>query len=321
MKRWKIIFWILVAIVIVFALGVIVVSRVFAATNISATTERHFAWNDVIGWFDFYTNGDVTVKGYKIEGSASSTDGYVSLDCATSPTGNICGTSNYGVCNGVYSTSSGCIADASGHLSGYAWNDIVGWISFSCDNTNGCGTSNYSVVINNSGDFTGYAWNDIIGWISFNYTNAGAGSSTPYWVNTSWTSTSTIGYVDSATVDTQSVNGATLNSITWYGTKNANGTSDTTYVDFQVAVSNSSSGPWTFKGPNGDQTAYYSGACSDVGFKGGVAVTGSDPGKPVCIDPSQVTDYRYIRYRVRLRSNLLQSDTPRVDKIILNWSK
>ncbi len=297
------------------------VGRVFAATNINSATEKHFAWNDTVGWIDFYANGDVFVTGHNIQGSASSSEGYVSLDCATSPNGNICASSNYGVCNGVYSSSTGCSPNASGNLSGYGWNDDVGWISFNCYNTDSCATSNYSVAINNAGDFTGWAWNDVVGWISFNYTNPGAGSSTPYWVNTSWTATSTIGYLDSSTVDTQSVNGATLNSVTWYGTKNANGTTDTTYVDFQVAVSNSSSGPWVFKGPNGDQTAYYGASCSDVGFRGGTAVNGSSPGKPVCIDPAEVANYRYIRYRVRLRSNLLQNDTPRVDNVILNWSK
>ncbi len=320
MNRWKFFFWTLVTIVIILFV-LLMVGRVFAATNINSATEKHFAWNDTVGWIDFYANGDVFVTGHNIQGSASSSEGYVSLDCATSPNGNICASSNYGVCNGVYSSSTGCSPNASGNLSGYGWNDDVGWISFNCYNTDSCATSNYSVAINNAGDFTGWAWNDVVGWISFNYTNPGAGSSTPYWVNTSWTATSTIGYLDSSTVDTQSVNGATLNSVTWYGTKNANGTTDTTYVDFQVAVSNSSSGPWVFKGPNGDQTAYYGASCSDVGFRGGTAVNGSSPGKPVCIDPAEVANYRYIRYRVRLRSNLLQNDTPRVDNVILNWSK
>lgn len=181
MHRLKLIFWILVVVIIALSISIIVATRVFAATNINSATAEHFAWNDTIGWIDFYTNGDVFMTGHNIQGSASSSQGYISLDCATSPTGDICGSSNYAICNGVYSSSTGCAADASGNLSGYAWNDIIGWISLSCYNTDSCGTSNYSVAVNSQGDFTGWAWNDIIGWISFNYTNPGAGVSDPYW--------------------------------------------------------------------------------------------------------------------------------------------
>ena len=56
-----------------------------------------------------------------------------------------------------------------GSLSGYAWSDNLGWISFS--------GSNYQVTIGSDGALTGYAWanprddvsgTDNIGWISFN---------------------------------------------------------------------------------------------------------------------------------------------------------
>ncbi|MCL5017486.1 MAG: hypothetical protein M1155_02405 [Patescibacteria group bacterium] len=50
----------------------------------------------------------------------------------------------------------------------YAWNDQIGWISFNCENTNVCNTSNYKVSIDGNGQLSGYAWNDQIGWISFN---------------------------------------------------------------------------------------------------------------------------------------------------------
>jgi len=56
-------------------------------------------------------------------------------------------------------------------LTGYAWSDNVGWISFNCDQpdygTNTCGSSNYEVVIEPSGDITGHAWSSHIGWIQF----------------------------------------------------------------------------------------------------------------------------------------------------------
>jgi len=57
-------------------------------------------------------------------------------------------------------------------LSGYAWSDTIGWISFSCatggpTGNNICATSNYAVAADTSGSLTGYAWSDNIGWIKF----------------------------------------------------------------------------------------------------------------------------------------------------------
>ncbi len=52
-------------------------------------------------------------------------------------------------------------------LSGYAWSDNIGWISFNCANNNSCVISNYKVEIDDAGYFKGYAWSDNIGWIGF----------------------------------------------------------------------------------------------------------------------------------------------------------
>ncbi len=54
------------------------------------------------------------------------------------------------------------------NLSGFAWSDNIGWVSFNCTDTSSCGTSNYGVNIDASGNFSGFAWSDNIGWISFN---------------------------------------------------------------------------------------------------------------------------------------------------------
>ena len=56
------------------------------------------------------------------------------------------------------------------NVSGWAWSDNIGWISFN-NTTDGSGV-NYGVNIHNStGLFSGYAWSDNIGWISFNETD------------------------------------------------------------------------------------------------------------------------------------------------------
>ncbi len=60
----------------------------------------------------------------------------------------------------------------SGPLNGWGWSDTIGWISFNCltgSPTGGsiCGTSSYSVQVDESGNLSGYAWSDNIGWIKF----------------------------------------------------------------------------------------------------------------------------------------------------------
>ena len=60
------------------------------------------------------------------------------------------------------------------NLAGWAWSDNIGWISFSCSNTNSCGSVNYRVSVAGNGDMSGYAWSDNIGWISFNQGDSGS---------------------------------------------------------------------------------------------------------------------------------------------------
>jgi len=58
-------------------------------------------------------------------------------------------------------------AGAGDNVSGFAWSENIGWISF--NNASGGGAINYGVNISPStGIFSGYAWSDNIGWISFN---------------------------------------------------------------------------------------------------------------------------------------------------------
>jgi hypothetical protein len=54
-------------------------------------------------------------------------------------------------------------------LYGYAWGENIGWISLNCENDDTCGTADY-FVSQNEGDgvLTGYAWGENIGWINFN---------------------------------------------------------------------------------------------------------------------------------------------------------
>ncbi len=264
--------------------------RAYASTNISAASADHWAWNDLVGWIDFYTTNTITVNSQQLTGYASSSAWDISLDCATTRSGNVCGSSNYKVTN-----------DGSGNLSGWAWNAAYGWISFDCHNNNGCGQSSYEVLINpGDGSFTGYAWNDVIGWISFNCGNYGGCGASSYRVVTSWTTAAATGFLDSSTYDTGVSGGVQLNSVLWHGILPAGAS-----AQFQFAGSNSPSGPWTYVGSDGTSNTYYV-AAPDVSMPLGFTFH---------------NNFRYFRYRVTLVSNLGQTASPRVDDVIVNWSR
>lgn len=54
------------------------------------------------------------------------------------------------------------------NLSGWAWGENIGWISFNCTNTSSCATVDYGVNVDiSTGDFSGKAWSENIGWVSF----------------------------------------------------------------------------------------------------------------------------------------------------------
>lgn len=280
----------------------------FGATNISSASPDYFAWNDVIGWLDYYNTNTVNVDSYKISGYASSSAGNILMDCATTASGNICGSSPFYVFN-----SSG-----TGGFAGWGWNDIYGWISFCgvpapSTSTPGCITSTYQYALSVSqttGDFSGWAWNDVAGWISFNCNDPNSSGCSPvaFKVNTSWRPTSTSAGLESSTFDTGISSGAQLNSFLWKGSR-PNGTE----ARFQFAVSNSSSGPWTYIGPDGGTSSFFS----------------SQPDKVTVFGPSTAQssgsynafkDFRYFRYRIILVSDIAQRYTPRIDDVIINWS-
>lgn len=64
-------------------------------------------------------------------------------------------------------------AGAGDNVSGFAWSENIGWISF--NNTSGGGATNYGVSVDlQNGKLSGYAWSEHIGWITFNEADAGA---------------------------------------------------------------------------------------------------------------------------------------------------
>lgn len=259
------------------------------ATSEATTTNNidevnKWAWNDVIGWIDFNITGNVTVTSSTITGYASSGVGYLALDCETSPSPS-CSPSSYGVTN-----------NGSGTLSGYGWNDAIGWVKFRS-------TSGISYGVNVStttGDFSGWAWNDVIGWISFNCTDLSTCGTSSYKTKTLWSDTVSTATLTSSIFDTQVSEGAGFNTLMWQGTKPTG-----TNVKFQIATSNSPSGPWVYYGSDGTAGTYYQPAGPDVQMKIVKAIHENN---------------RYVRYRVVLESNLEKTYSPLVSDVIIGWS-
>ena len=97
-----------------------------------------------------------------------------------------------------YDSRKELLAGASDNVSGWAWSETIGWISFNstdCDADGdgfsdgtppGCppsGTTiaDYGVVVSDTtGDFSGYAWSETIGWISFNRSETNTPPGPPY---------------------------------------------------------------------------------------------------------------------------------------------
>jgi PKD repeat protein len=62
-------------------------------------------------------------------------------------------------------------AAASNNVSGFAWSENIGWISF--NNISDGSTIDYGVSIDSSGNFSGSAWSENIGWVSFDRAQTG----------------------------------------------------------------------------------------------------------------------------------------------------
>lgn len=82
----------------------------------------------------------------------------------------------------------------------------------------------------------------------------------------------------------------------------------TVKVGFQIAATSTPSGPWNFIGPDNTSSTFYE------------AFPVSEPGVSIPLDYTLHNNQRYFRYRVFLFSDQSQSQSPRVDDVIINWS-
>ena len=262
----------------------------FSATTIDPAS--YYAWNDIIGWIDFYnTPSAISLSFTGLTGYADSDIGYIAFDCATSPNPPADCAATF---PGWKVTRSGSA------LSGWAWNDQIGWVSFDCNNTASCATSNYQVSVV-GGEFSGWAWNDVIGWISFNCNNTGTCGTIDYKVKYLPETAVVTGDLTSSTFDTGATGGVVYNTILYQGTKPTS-----TEVQFQLAASDSSSGPWNFSGYDGTDSTYY---------------TPTGPDTPAALNASLYKNKRYFRYKIFLKTDMGQTASPEITDVIVTWSK
>jgi len=78
---------------------------------------------------------------------------------------------------GLFLGNKQVLSGAEHNVSGWAWSETIGWISF--NSTTGGGGINYGVNINTNGNFSGYAWSENIGWITFNQSELSGCPQTP----------------------------------------------------------------------------------------------------------------------------------------------
>lgn len=276
-------------------------SLVFGAIeyNVTSTPGEFWAWNDLIGWIDFYNFGNTKVSSEGLKGYASSSFGNIWLYSETSPYSN----------NSTFRVTMSEV----GKFNGYAWNDVFGWLGF---NVLGFGNYRARVLVNSRNepdtppsDFEQWAWNPVVGFVSFNCKDITWTSTTPnaycnatssYKVATDWYSSSTQGWLESAVFDTGVVGGAKFNSITWRGEKPL-GTS----VKFEFAAALYENGPWNYEGPFDTETTSLNPDSKSYSAK---------------FDFNLFNNARYFKYKIILISNTSQTLSPVVEEVIVNWS-
>ncbi|MFA5053477.1 MAG: hypothetical protein WC565_05435 [Parcubacteria group bacterium] len=308
-----------------FIIGFLAVTA-YAATNIDSTYPNYFAWSDTVGWFDFLSTGSVYINQTGLDGYARfGPDGgpynYLSLNCASGPSGSNCSIP-YGVIN-----------DAAGNLSGWAWSDVLGWVSFDCHNpaTGGsapdysCAQSSYQVKIDAQGNFKGWAWNDIAGWISFNCNQNETGdlcATSNYRVKSGWSPGAVKGTLESGTFDTNRSGGVAFNYIVWRGELNGG------RVSFQFATSDCENGATNYPACNANVGWGGSKVSGDGAYLGpsGTSVDTDlyvplGPNIPVEIKNQEThNDKRFFRYKVFVETDSAQTGTPVIEDIVVNWS-
>lgn len=274
----------------------------YAATNIDTQDAGYkWGWNDVFGWVDMKTTATVMVTDTAVQGYASSSIGTIMFDCTTTPSGDSCATASWKTAN-----------DGTGLLSGWAWNDAIGWISMSGTTA---GAENYQVRVDPAGDginsyFHGWAWNDAVGWLTFNCEDLeslpGGGGfclSNGYKTQTSANAApSAVSAEFISSIFDIGTDTGIFNTLSWQGSQPAGSA-----VQFQIATASS------IAALQGNMTSVFAGSswfAASPAPASPAKLTQALTGVPV-------ESRRYIRYKALLSG---AGNSPRIDDILIGWS-
>jgi hypothetical protein len=104
-----------------------------------------YSWNDNLGFISFFCEGGVNPE---VDSNPNNEVGRVA-----------CGSYNYGV-------EIGPLVEGERLVTGYGWNEALGYIQFADDNPGDA--IDYGVTVNASGNMSGYAWSESQVWVNFN---------------------------------------------------------------------------------------------------------------------------------------------------------
>lgn len=125
------------------------------------------------------------------------------------------------------------------------------------------------------------------------------GATSTFQTTVTYTPPPKIATLTSSIFDTAVLSGAAINSIMWQGVQ-----PNETNVQFQIASSNSPSGPWDFFGPDCSTSIYYN-------------PQGPNIQAPISL---KCNNKRYFQYKVFLTSDPNRTSSPIIDDIIVNYS-
>ncbi|MCX6355062.1 MAG: hypothetical protein NTZ78_09200 [Candidatus Aureabacteria bacterium] len=128
--------------------------HVMPAARVGGIIEGHnLTWGESIGWVN------LKEKQADLKIGSDILTGWIWLENC----GWVCLGGGRPLDGGRYSNKSvhdwGVNNDGQGNLSGYAWSEVTGWISFQ--------TSHSRVYLGETGQFYGYAWGENVGWMHF----------------------------------------------------------------------------------------------------------------------------------------------------------
>jgi len=165
------------------------------------------------------------------------------------------------------------------NMSGWAWSENIGWISFNCTNQASCSaTNNYGVNADlvATGLLSGYAWSENIGWITFNSSELGGCPSGT--CEAKFASNEFSGWARACSVFQSGCSGATsTNTGGWDGWIHLKGSNYGVVLDASYELKGYASGGWGDSGVIG----WISFNCSN----GGSAVCAVSPYKVIINNP------------------------------------